>query len=298
MRVIAVIPAWNARGRLPAVLAALAGEVERAVVVDNGSVDGTAGWLAAWRAAPPVEVVANPDNRGFPAAANQGVARALALGAGAVLLVNDDAVFDPGAVPALASALRGDPAAGAATAKLVHQHRPEVLYGAGGVVDLGRGWAWLRGSGEPDRGQYDDLADVDYPSGAASLLRRAAIEAAGGFDEACFLYFEDVDWGLRARRAGWRTVYVPSARAAHAGSAGTAGDPARRRYYNVRNRLRFARLHATGPGRVRAWGEILALLARQPIRWWSPRRRRDAEAVAWGVIDHARGRYGRSGRWG
>jgi len=298
MRVCAVIPAWNARERLPEILLALAGQVEYVVVVDNGSSDSTLAWLAARTGDPPHDVIANPDNRGFPAAANQGIARALAGGAEAVLLVNDDAVIQPGAVDALAAALAGDPAAGAATAKLVYRDRPATLNGAGGIWNPGRAWAWLRGAGEPDRGQYDGEATADYPSGAASLLRSAAIAAVGGFDEAYYLYFEDADWGLRARRVGWHTRYVPAARAVHVGSAGTAGDHARRRYYNVRNRLRFARVHAPARGRAWAWLATLALLAKQPPRWLSPARRREAEAVAWAVWDHLRGRYGRSGRFG
>ncbi len=298
MRVIAVIPTWNARDRIAGVLACLVGQVERVVVVDNGSTDGTVEWLAGWDGDPPLDRVANPDNRGYPAAVNQGIARALERGADAVLLANDDSLLQPGAVAALAAALAGDPGAGAATAKLAYLDRPQILNGAGGIVDLGRGWAWLRGSGEVDAGQHGVLDVVDYPSGAASLLRRGAIEAVGGFDEACYLYFEDVDWGLRARRKGWRTLYAPTARVLHAGSAGTAGDPARRRYYNVRNRLRFARRHAGVRGRAWVWLATLALLAKQPLRWLSRPRRRDAEAVWWGVLDHLRGRYGRSGRFG
>jgi GT2 family glycosyltransferase len=295
MRVVAVVPAWNARERLPAVLAGLSGQIACAVVVDNGSADGTAEWLAGGHAT--VRVIANRANRGFAAAVNQGVALSLELGADAVLLVNDDAVFQPGAVERLASALGGQERVGAASAKTVYFDRPDVINGTGGCCDLARAWAQLRGAGETDHGQYDDRPDVDYPSGAASLLRREALEEVGGFDEECFLYYEDVDWGLRARRAGWRTVFVPTAVVHHAGSAGTAADPARRRYYNVRNRLRFAGLWCPPRGRLHAWLATLGLLAKQPARWVTPRRRRDAEAVAWAVMDHLRRRYGRSGRY-
>ncbi len=296
--IVAVIPAWNAGPRLVAVLDALAHQVGRVVVVDNGSSDDTLARLAAWAGPPPVEIIHNPDNHGFAAAINQGVALALARGAEAVLVINDDAVVAPGAVAALAAALAADPGTAAATARLVYADRPGVLFGAGGIVDLGRGWAWMRGSGEVDAGQHDDRPVVDYPSGAASLVPRAALVAVGGLDEAWFLYYEDVDWGLRARGLGWRVRYVPGATVRHVGSAGTARDPARRRYYNVRNRLRFARLHATARGRIWVWLATLALLVRQVPRAVFPSRRRDAAAVLWGVADHLRGRYGRGGRFG
>jgi GT2 family glycosyltransferase len=130
------------------------------------------------------------------------------------------------------------------------------------------------------------------------LLRAEALAAVGGLDEAYFLYYEDADWGVRAARSGWRTRYVNAAVVRHAGWSGTRADPARRRYYNVRNRLGFARRHAPWRGRVWVYLATAALAARQPIRWLWPSRRRDAEAVLWAVADHLRGRYGRSRRFG
>lgn len=307
----AVIPAWNAVGRLPEVLDALRGQVIGAVVVDNGSTDGTADWLEGRGKNPAgpgtrshtgpsllLRVLSNPDNRGWPAAVNQGAGAAWDMGAAAILILNDDALVQPAAVGLLAAALAADPRVAAASARLTYRHRPGILNGTGGVVDRRRAFAALRGEGEPDAGQYDRSPDPDYPSGAASLIGRAAWEAVGPFDEACYLYYEDVDWGLRAREAGWRVRYVPQALVLHLGSAGTAADPARRRYYNVRNRLRFARRWGGGAARWRCWLETLALAARQPARWLFPSRRRDAAAVWWGIVDHLRGRYGRSARFG
>jgi GT2 family glycosyltransferase len=374
--IVAIIPAWNARGRLPAVLAALAGQVALAIVVDNGSEDGSAAALRSagarlawpaqqvrlgpatiaatdtpeivysgrssaeapeaagatidhlnppssasvepraghpatlavdpietstagrWRLRLPVLLLVMAENLGYPSAVNHGLAWGLAAGARGLLLVNDDALFESGAVAALDRALAEDPRAAAATAKMLYAERVSVLNGTGGRYLPDRAWAALRGEGEPDRGQYDELPWVDYPSGAASLLRPAALESVGLLDEHWYLYYEDVDWGLRARAAGWRTRYVPQARVQHLGSAGTAQDPARRRYYNVRNRLRFARLHAPLAGRTRAWLETLRSLSAQALRWLWPSRRRDAEAVMLAVLDHLRGRYGRSARFG
>ena len=90
-KTVAVVPAWNARSRLPDVLGALEGQVERMVVVDNGSRDATVPWLDTRGQA--TELLTNATNLGFATAVNQGIRRALELGADAVLLVNDDAVF-------------------------------------------------------------------------------------------------------------------------------------------------------------------------------------------------------------
>ena len=295
MRVVAVLPCWNARDRLADVTSALRDQVSSLVAIDNGSDDGSAAWL---RGQSFVQLIANEANEGFPRVVNQGIERALHMGADAVLLVNDDAYFAAGAVDALAAALVDDGRAASATAKMRYRARPHVLNGTGGAFDRDRGWAALRGAGEIDRGQYDDLKTADYPSGAASLLRSTALQSIGGLDERYYLYFEDADWGLRAADAGWRTRYVPDALVLHEGSAGTRSDPARRRYYNVRNRLLLAGRYASEIGRARAWAETAALLARQPLRWPTPWRRRDAEAVVAGVADHLAGRYGRGRRFG
>jgi len=285
-RIVAVVPAWQARERLAATLDALASQLAAIVVVDNGSTDGTADYVRDQR--PTVTLIANADNRGYPAAVNQGIAASLGLGAEAVLVVNDDAVLAPGAVAALAQALAADPTAGAATARLLFADRPGVLNGAGGAIDWPRVRVGLRGAGEPDDGRYAAEAFADYPSGAAMLLRRAALEAVGDLDEAYFLYYEDADWGVRAVRAGWRTRYVHAAVAHHAGWSGTRDDPAKRRYYNVRNRLRFAQRYAPWYARLWVWLATLTLAARQPVRWFWPSRRADAEAVGRAILDHVR----------
>jgi GT2 family glycosyltransferase len=291
MKIVAVVPAWRAIERLPAVLDSLIDQVAVTVVVDNGSGDGSVEWLSS-RAA--VRVIANSENLGFAAAANQGLERALELGGEGVLLVNDDAVFRPDSVAALARALTGASDAAAATPKMRYADRPEILNGTGGMWDPMRGWAALRGDGETDVGQYDRLTEADYPSGGCALLSSRAIREIGVFDPEYYLYYEDVDWGLRAARAGWRTLYVADAEVLHGGSRSTASDPARRRYYNVRNRLRFVGRHCSAIGRCYAWLSTLSLLAKQPFRYPFPDRRREALAVAWGVRDHLSRSYGRS----
>jgi len=294
--ILAVIPSWNARERLGEVLGGLERQVTGVIVVDNGSRDGTVEWLSRER--PDVHLIANRENRGYAGAVNQGIVRALAAEVDAVLLVNDDAVFMPGAVSALARALARTPRAGATTARLLLGETPGTLNGAGGAWNPERAVVGLRGAFEPADGAYVEQATVDYPSGAAALLRSPAIEAVGLMDERFFLYHEDAEWGLRARERGWETLYVPEAVVVHAGWSGTRADPARRRYYNVRNRLLLARLYARPSGRCRAWWETALLLARQPLRWVFPKRRRDAEAVMAAVLDASAGRFGRSAIFG
>ncbi len=335
MRIVAVVPTWRGQDRLPTVIAALSGAATDVVIVHNGTAEphsetqtaagasrghsggeanvaGERGWSAAlgWSPAPgaPSQAattsalvkhhLALQVNAGFAAAANLGIQRALALEADAVLLVNDDALFQAGAVAALRAELAAHPDAAAVSAHMCYADRPTVLNGAGGQIIRWRGLAKLRGDGELDRGQYAASPTVDYPSGAACLIRRSALERLGLFDEAYYLYYEDAEWGCRAQAAGYTIRYAPLARVLHGGCTSTSDDPARRRYYNVRNRLRFAARHTRPVGWAWAWLATLVLLLKQPLRWLTPWRRRDAAAVVWGVLDHLTGRYGRSQRFG
>lgn len=185
----------------------------RTVVVDNGSSDGTAAWLAEhW---PDVDVVSLPENVGVTRALN---VCAAAADTELVALLNNDLELDRDALGELVRAMRDHPGAGSAGAKLLDFHDRTVLDGAGDVLAW-TGMANRRGHGEPDRGQYDTPQDVFGACGGAAVYRRAALEDVGPFDEAFFAFSEDVDWALRAQLAGWRCRYVPSAVVYHMGSA-------------------------------------------------------------------------------
>jgi GT2 family glycosyltransferase len=88
----------------------------------------------------------------------------------------------------------------------------------------------------------DDVQPVDWVSGACLLARRAAIEQAGPLDENIFMYFEDNDWCLRIRRAGWRVYYDPQVAITHIGGQSLARNPAATRAYSESLRY-FYRKH-------------------------------------------------------
>ncbi len=210
------IPTYNGRELLEVVLPSLAAQNFRdfdVVVVDDGSTDGTAEWLAArW---PDVEVVVQ-ENQGVTAALNA------CLRAGArselVALFNSDVELDPDCLGELVDALRAHPEAGSASPKLLDFERHDVIDGAGDVLKWA-GHGHRRGHGERDRGQYDRPQAIFGPCAGAAVYRRCAIEDVGDFDADFHAFFEDVDWALRAQLAGFQCRYVPSARVYHMGSA-------------------------------------------------------------------------------
>lgn len=234
MRTAAVVPAHDSRTWLATCLPALEAEgFDELWVVDDGSSDDTAGWLA--EAHPAVRVVATAPGgpHGFAAAANTGLRAASA--AEAVALVNADVVLRPGWLTAMRAALEQDPRCGSVAGKLVSLADPEVVDDAGDVLRRD-GVCEQRGRGRRDAGRWDAPGEIWGACAGAALYRAGAVAAVGGFDERYRNYLEDVDLALALRSAGWRSAYVPAV-AWHAGGASAEGLPAPVRFWTARNTL-------------------------------------------------------------
>ena len=195
------------RSTLPA-LAAQLREDDEVAVVDNASADDSA--AVARDLLPRATVVAAPGNVGFASGCHIG---ADATHAPLVLLLNPDAVPQPGFLDTLRAAAADHPGWGAWQA-LVTMDDGALVNTAGNLVHwLGFGWAG--GLGETVDSVPPVDREVGFPSGAALAVRRASWDAAGGFDERYFMYGEDLDLGLRLRLAGESVGIVPAARADH-----------------------------------------------------------------------------------
>lgn len=108
----------------------------------------------------------------------------------------------------------------------------------------------LIGYREQDMGQYDVVHPTPYMHGAAMLVRREAIERAGKMPEVYFLYYEELDWSVQIRRAGYLLEYHPTSTVYHRESSSTGQDSPLKMYYMTRNRLLFARRNLTGRDRL------------------------------------------------
>ena len=184
-----------------------------ALIVDNGSSDGTAEHVRErW---PWAQLVELPGNVGFASGVNAGIERARG---DFVALVNNDMELHPDFLGELVTALDAAPEAAAATAKMLGFDDRGAIDGTGDMLRWS-GVVMPRGRGERDRGQYDDATEVFSACGGAALYRRAAFDDVGLFDDAFFAQMEDVDWGFRARLLGYGCRYVPGAVAYHKGSA-------------------------------------------------------------------------------
>lgn len=222
------------------------------IVVDNASGDGSADRIAAWIAArpdAPVRLVRSERNGGFSAGHNLAIA---ASRSAHVLLLNSDALLRPGCLSALLAEVEADPQAGLVAARLedesgtlqtscfrFHTALSELIRGAnsGPVTTALRRW-------EVPLGPDPAPGDIEWVSFACILLRRAMIDRIGPLDEGYFLYYEDVEYCLRARRAGWQVRSCPRARAMHLeGGSGPAAalqtTQTRKPAYVYESRARF-----------------------------------------------------------
>ena len=234
MSVAVIIVAWNAAPYLNRVLNCLAQQThlpDRILVVDNGShdVERTMGIVSRY---PNCELHCLPDNRGFAAANNIGVAKCPDVEF--IALLNPDAFPEPQWLAALLQAAERSPDVACFASRLLNEANDAVLDGAGDYVTVA-GKPGRRGHGGKAKGQYLDEEEVFSPCAAAALYRRDVFMAVGGFDERFFCYVEDVDLAFRMRLAGHGCLYVPSAVARHVGSASSGRRSAFAVYHGQRN---------------------------------------------------------------
>lgn len=244
----------ESRESVLAMLAGLRAGLElQVVVVDNASQDGSV--EAIRERFPHVEVVARTDRAGYGANHNMGLTRAVGRH---VLFLNDDARVEPGAIDALAARLDADPRAGVACPTIVDEHgattpslwpRPSPALDVRQALRLGRPLPARDG-------------EIGWAMGCALLVRTEAARAAGGFDEAFYMYSEEVDLCVRLADAGWRVVAVPDAVVVHAGQASTGGHASPERAVEMaRSRRRYWDVHYSRAGALVARAAVGAQFA-------------------------------------
>jgi GT2 family glycosyltransferase len=229
-----VVPNWNGRRFLAETLEGLRAQQFpsfEAIVVDDGSTDGSPGWLR--ECFPWVIVERLARNSGFASAANAGAGVAQGR---YVAFLNSDAVPRPDWLAELVACLERHPAAAAVDSKILRLGEPDEIDGAGDAMT----WslkAYRRGAGQPWDPWLEREERIFAASGTAALWRAEAFSHLGGFDDRFFAYYEDVDLGFRALRGGYECWFTPLAVVMHRGGA-SAGPAARRleSFDAVRNR--------------------------------------------------------------
>jgi len=214
-----IIVSWNTRDLLRDCLQSIyeqATEVSFEVyVVDNASKDGSAEMVSA--EFPDVRLIRNPDNRGFAAANNQGIA--IAAGRYILLLNSDTRVLDRAICRSVAFA-DDHPEAGVVGCRtlLADGTVQQNCYMFPSLLNLALSLSHLPmlfprnrffGRSRMTWWNYDTVKEVEVVAGCFMLVRRAALEQVGPMTEDCFMYSEDTDWCWRFHLAGWKVLYVP-----------------------------------------------------------------------------------------
>ena len=296
-----VVLHWGSHEATEACLESIRGAAYPAVrifLVDNA---GSLNDAIAHRVAPVrVQVLRPPQNLGFAEGCNRGMAAALEAGVDYVFLLNNDAVVSRHCLDHLVSVARSTPGAGVLSPQIAFREATDRVWYRGGKFSL-----WGLGPRHSGwRGRVDTKrspADVDYATGCAMLIDAAVIRKVGAFDVRFFAYCEDVDFSVRARRAGFRVLVVPAALVHHS-TTYTDRRRTERVYYSIRNLIEVMRMHARWyhwigfiPAFAVQWVGFLVLLAcwhRQPAL---------LAAMGRGLYDGLRKRLGESatvGTWG
>jgi len=191
-------------------------------------------------------LIKNNDNYGFAGGNNVGIKFALcALNPEYVLLLNNDTVVDKNFLRELVKIAERDEKIGIVGPKIYYYSNPDIIWHAGGKINMWLGKRTMRGYQKRDGPEYGLLSNVDFVAGAALLIKVKTIQEVGLLDTTYFVYTEDVDWCHRATKAGYNIMYVPTAKVWHKVSISSGGEVSPvSLYYITRNTLIFMKKHA------------------------------------------------------
>jgi GT2 family glycosyltransferase len=260
------------------------------IVVDNGSADDSAKRIRECFA--DVILIENSTNLGFAGGNNVGIQHALRNGAEFVMLLNSDTEVTPGLLSGLVAAAEADSRIGMLGPKILYHDQANIIWSAGGTLSR-YGEPGHRRVNEPDECVVEAVQDVDYVTGCAILVKSTVIQRIGLLDERFFIYFEEAEWCTRAKRAGFRVVYVPQASMWHKIRMDARNHSRRYLYLMARNRLLYLRCRGAAQ-----WIILVASLdlLRTATSWRMRLRHRElrplAGALVHGVGDFFLGQFG------
>lgn len=277
-----VVVNFNAGAQILACLRSVRDQecVREIVVVDNASSDGSTDEVE--EAFPEAHIVRNDRNLGFAVGANRGIE---AAGGRIIVLLNPDAVAQPGSIAALIGAVEAHPHAGIAgalvrnpdgsvqpTKRAFPSIRHAAMHGLLGLVwpnNPGTRAYTLAGT------DFAGARTVDWVAATAVAIRREAFEAVGGFDEDFFFFVEDVDLCRRLWDEGWEVWFEPGAVVVHEWGGSWTQQPLRFLWLHQRNLYRYFAKHRHGAAVLASPFVAVGLFVRfvlLAIRWLITRR--------------------------
>ncbi len=264
------------------------------IVIDNGSEKFDADILEK-KFSSEIGIIRNKENLGFAGGNNIGIRYALENGADFVLLLNNDTVVDKGFLSEMIRVASLDNRIGAVGPKIYFYSEINKIWFAGGKINKILTKGEMIGYGEIDQGRYDTEKETDFITGCCLLVKREVFEKIGLLSEEYFVYYEDTDWCLRARKSGFKCVYAPKAEIWHKASIGLGlGSPAYI-YYNIRNGLLMAERNGSMPVKTIAYLDSCGRMVKQVIKYiFFPSKRVWAKYIFKGIEDFYLGKTGKT----
>ena len=258
-------------------------------LIDNASWDNSVAYVK--KRFPQFKIRRNHQNLGFTGGANLGLQIALKHKAKYILLLNHDTLVTSNFLQTLLDFAEKKEKVGIVSPLIVTPGKRPKIWFAGGVIDPVRFSAGHVSLGEKVNRRLKKPFETEFTSGCAMLIKRQVIEKIGLFDDRFFLYYEDVDFSLRAQKAGFKCIVVPEAKIVHRKIQSEIGD--QKEYYLARNHLLLMEKHASPKVKL---GEF----ARIPKTIWEYYQRKNdpkAEYALLGIKDYFLRRFGKREHW-
>lgn len=237
-------------------------------------------------------------NRGFAGGNNIGIKKALEMGADYILLLNNDTIVEPDFLKKLVEAGEKDEKAGILGPVIYEYGTNPSASEAGKIHFAGGKINRLYTKGIHIQSTKCQIQTTDYITGCCLLIKREVIEKIGLMDEDYFLYCEDVDWCIKARKAGYKCVVVSAAKIWHKVSSSTKEFSFSYIYYHARNGLLLARRNAPFFIKISAYLNSFFIFFKQIVKLIIfPQKKIWAKAIMTGIKDFYRGKFGKYENW-
>ncbi len=207
-------------------------------LVDNGSTDGSLEKLMKDKESGKFHVeltfVQSETNLGCPGGNNLGIKKAYEQGYDFYWMLNTDTYVESNTLSTLVDAIRSDKEIGMVGSKILYADT-KFIWSAGGNLNPYKGTTTQIGIDEEDYGQYDKMKEVTFLVGCSMLFSKELVDSIGFLEEDYFFLYEDTDYNLKAIKAGWKLVYVPSSIVYHKETAKKTDLSPYYAYYLIRN---------------------------------------------------------------
>lgn len=184
------------------------------IIVDNGSTDSSIS--AIKKEYPDVHIIDNKRNLGVAEGRNVGIKYIQKKGTDYILFLDNDTTVHQHFISEMIKIGENDKRIGILTGKIYFSSQPDKIWCAGGTLSLYRCYIGLIGYDEIDRGQYDKIKEVDHVTGCCLMVKKKVIDKIGIFDQNFSPYYcEDTDFCLRAKKKGYKIIYIPGSKLWH-----------------------------------------------------------------------------------